>query len=340
MDSRTASFVAAAVGLLVAMGGVEAWLGWWTDGMPGPSVAPTLGTLRGASTMDGLWDPTLQVDPELGWTLAQGAHPAPDPTWGADATVGRWANRLTGADDRPEAAHRVAIFGDSFVFGFGVADGDTFAARLAARLGEDWQITNHGVPGYGDDQVALALDRWMPVLEPDVVIVGHTADDGWRNGVGWSYAPKRRSRVEDGIWRVSPGPLLPPAQARDAWLARPLLRYLPRLLSEAWTYRGEADERALAEAILRADVARVREVGAEIVLIDLSILGAVPPSDGAVPSVCAAEGVSCLDTLAAQQAVRDAGGEVFRTQHYGAEVHERIARALEPLVLEAASASP
>ena len=57
---------------------------------------------------------------------------------------------------RPDAARAVLLFGDSFTFGDGVEDGETFAWRLGEALGPDWQVFNYGVSGYGAHQ-ALAL---------------------------------------------------------------------------------------------------------------------------------------------------------------------------------------
>lgn len=57
---------------------------------------------------------------------------------------------------RPDAARAVLLFGDSFTFGDGVEDRETFAWRLGELLGPDWQVFNYGVSGYGAHQ-ALAL---------------------------------------------------------------------------------------------------------------------------------------------------------------------------------------
>ena len=332
--------LAALLGVAIAWGGVELWLGWWLYRLPGPGIPPFLGTLRGASYMDGLWDPTLAFDAELGWTLAEGAHPPPDPAWGLPATIGPRANRVTGADDRPDAAYRVAAFGDSFVFGFGVRDDEAFIAVLARTLGPDWQVTNHGVSGYGDDQVALAMDRWLPVLDPDVVIVGHTPDDTWRNGVAWSYSAKRASRLVDGAWVVDPGPLGDRATERARWMRRPLVRHVPALLVEAWTDPGQAAQAALATAIVHAQLDRIEAAGAVPVLIDVAILGAEIHDDGVVDAVCAARPVRCVDALPVQRAVYEAGLPVFSNSHYSAVTSARLGALLAEAVRAAVSAPP
>lgn len=331
--SRVASAaLAAGLGTLVALGGLELWLGWWTDRLPSQPVGPTLGTLQASATLMGLWDPTLQFDDTLGWTLAPGAHPALDGAGNTPAAIGPHANRLTGADDRPDAAHRMAVFGDSFVFGYGVEDHETFAAQAAEVLGPDWQVTNHGVSGYGDDQVALAMDRWLSRLAPDVVVVGHTGDDVWRNGVSYSYAAKRRSWLEDGAWRVAPPPVHDPYAVREDWRRRPLIRHLPALVWEAWTHGGLAANRALAEAIVHAQVDRIEAAGAIPVLVDVAVLHAEEANDAVIANVCAARELACVDAMPVQRAVEADGLPVFTSDHYSAETNARLGRKLAEVV--------
>jgi len=322
------------LGLTFAMAGVELWLGWWIDRMPGPGVAPTLGTLRGATTMDGLWDEALRFDPVLGWTLAPGHHSGDAGDFVQPATIGPRGNRLTGADDRPGAAHRVAVFGDSFAYGFGVRDDETFAASLAASLGEGWQVTNHGVPGYGDDQVAWAMDRWLPALDADVVVVGHAGADAWRNGLSWSYSAKPRSWLEDGAWRWGEGPTAGRDAVRTRWLARPLLRHLPALLGEALTYGGDPAQRALSEAIVHAQLDRIEASGATPVLVDVTV-GAGPPfDDEVVARVCGARAVTCVDAQEALDAVTLRGEPILVHSHYSAATNAALGTQLATVVRE------
>jgi hypothetical protein len=70
---------------------------------------------------------------------------------------------------RAEGALRVALVGDSFVFGSAVGLADTLAARLEEALG-DGQVLNMGVPGYGAGNVAAVVEHDALRLEPDVVL--------------------------------------------------------------------------------------------------------------------------------------------------------------------------
>jgi len=58
----------------------------------------------------------------------------------------------------------VLFIGDSFVFGWGVSDDETFAARFDELLetkDESYRVVNLGVPGYGTLEMAERLDEFL-----------------------------------------------------------------------------------------------------------------------------------------------------------------------------------
>lgn len=61
---------------------------------------------------------------------------------------------------------RIAVLGDSFVWGFGVEDDEIFTSVLEARSGGALEVVNLGVSGYGTDQEYLLWwergQRWDP----------------------------------------------------------------------------------------------------------------------------------------------------------------------------------
>lgn len=69
---------------------------------------------------------------------------------------------------------RVAVYGDSLVFGDTSPRDETFAARLGVHLeaarGRPVEVVNAGVTGYGPDQSLLRLEAELPALAPDVVV--------------------------------------------------------------------------------------------------------------------------------------------------------------------------
>lgn len=79
-------------------------------------------------------------------------------------------------DDRP----RIAMIGDSFTFGSGVAYADTMAAKLEAELaerGESVRVLDFGVPGYNAANVRAQLEHVVLDLEPRLVIYTFFAND-------------------------------------------------------------------------------------------------------------------------------------------------------------------
>ena len=71
---------------------------------------------------------------------------------------------------------RMILLGDSFAFGWGVEENETFA-ELLNRARPDWQILNLGVSGFGTLQEWKFLQRYGPLLHPQDVIVAFNTGD-------------------------------------------------------------------------------------------------------------------------------------------------------------------
>ena len=86
-----------------------------------------------------------------------------------------------GAAARPAAEKRVFVLGDSFAYGIGVQDDETFCARLE-QLDPRLDAFNGGVTGYGTGQELLQLRDEGEAVQPDAVVIAFF----W-NDVGNSY---------------------------------------------------------------------------------------------------------------------------------------------------------
>lgn len=77
--------------------------------------------------------------------------------------------------DGARSHRRVVVFGDSYVAAVRTREDRTFPARLGAHLseatGEEFEVINAGVVGYGPDQVLLRMQDELPALEADLVVV-------------------------------------------------------------------------------------------------------------------------------------------------------------------------
>ncbi|MDD2806752.1 MAG: SGNH/GDSL hydrolase family protein, partial [Elusimicrobiales bacterium] len=143
--SRPRSFVYASIavvlGFAVALSGADLALGWQAR------------RIQAAEKID----PGLLVyDQRLGWRMAADWH-GRHRHYDFDVRYSTNPFGLRGAWPRREAGkRRYALLGDSFTFGLGVDDGETFAARLNQET-PGAVFLNIGLAGYSTDQQYLYL---------------------------------------------------------------------------------------------------------------------------------------------------------------------------------------
>ncbi|MGQ0569405.1 MAG: GDSL-type esterase/lipase family protein [Armatimonadota bacterium] len=111
--------------------------------------------------------------------------------------------RNTGAVDTGKARFRVLLLGDSFTYGVGVNDNETFAYQLGERLSRDGAavaVINAGNPGKGTDYASRFFETVGNTLHPDVTVLCFFPND---------FRDNSRSRIyrvaEDGTVSVNPG---------------------------------------------------------------------------------------------------------------------------------------
>lgn len=75
---------------------------------------------------------------------------------------------------------RIALVGDSYTFGQDVRFEDSWGYRLELALGEQCQVLNFAVSGYGVDQAYLRYMRDVRPWHPNVVIFGFINEDVMR----------------------------------------------------------------------------------------------------------------------------------------------------------------
>lgn len=99
---------------------------------------------------------------------------------------------MRGQEPGATTAARILVLGDSYVFGWGVAQGEEWIevverelnAQLGERSVEGW---NGGVNGYGTIGALAQLRRIGPELRPDLVLLGFFANDFTDNFLGPVY---------------------------------------------------------------------------------------------------------------------------------------------------------
>ena len=124
----------------------------------------------------------FELDPDLIYRL----QPRNEVSWSsAEFTETSHTNALgmRGAADIPPQRPgeiRILAVGDSFTYGHGVQDDETYPAvleRLLRERGHDVRVLNAGVPGYSTDQEYTYVLRDGLKLAPDLVLLGiHCSD--------------------------------------------------------------------------------------------------------------------------------------------------------------------
>lgn len=105
----------------------------------------------------------IRRDPELGYVLARNSrvlvlHTSDDKVvYEMRVTTDSLGRRLVPLDDRTAAERFVMFFGDSFSFGDGVNDDETFPYHVGRRL-PDVAVYNYGLSGYGPQHAVAVIE--------------------------------------------------------------------------------------------------------------------------------------------------------------------------------------
>ena len=117
-----------------------------------------------------------RLDPLLGWSTRPsgrlGGEGGPVATQNAQAT----RSLRDYATTPPPGVLRIAAFGDSFVHGDEVGDGEEWTA-LVERSRPGLEVMNFGVSGYGPDQAFLRWQRDGRGFRPAVVVIGYMTEN-------------------------------------------------------------------------------------------------------------------------------------------------------------------
>ena len=271
-------------------------------------------------------------DAELGW------FPVPSSERTIEGTRTFHArHNAQGFRDRepaPKAKPRVAVFGDSFVWGFDVEASERFTERLAARR-RDLEVLNLGVSGYGTDQELLLLRRELAELDADVVVLlfsneNDHLDNTTNRRYGPYYKPYFRTGGGSLELRGQPVPLpLPYLRERSALAAS---SYLARAGYAVWLARRHPQVSVPDPSLelVKAFRAAVEAAGAHFALL-------VQGRDEPLLAFAQAEGIPAVP-LVTRQRYRHFGG------HWTPKGHQFVAEQLDHLLRQqgwpAANARP
>lgn len=137
-----------------------------------------------------------RYDPVLGWSNipdARGTFSRAEFSYALNInSLGLRGAGIT--TEKPAGTRRIAVLGDSFVWGIGAAEPELFTTLLADSLPAT-QVLNFGVAGYSPIQHHLLTDKVL-ALDPDLVIISFCLGNDFADAVYWNrydyYKPYAR----------------------------------------------------------------------------------------------------------------------------------------------------
>jgi hypothetical protein len=166
MKSLVLVLLSTTISLLIGIA-VTAYLTVWTPAM--------------SSVGDGI----AIYDPEIGLVPRPSAHDrriypaiADRAAFAFDVYTDDRGARVDGPGQRSAARYDILTIGDSFTWGYALANRDSYAARLGRELGVS--VANFAMPSYGTTQSLQLLERNLD-LKPRLVIYGIIAHHFERN---------------------------------------------------------------------------------------------------------------------------------------------------------------
>lgn len=231
----------------------------------------------------------------------------------------------------------VLCLGDSFTFGEGVREGDTYPAQLEKMLNKGADrvnVFNGGVQGYGTRQALFFFERYGREIKPDVVILGFVLNDACdvaetiaqNDAMTRAFEPSAFGGIS-AIWRTIE------RRRQQSKLQSAFFRQIRIGFSSIeWDHCRATLERFHAQA---------QEDGFEFLVVIFPIFwqlnGDYPFDDlhAKVAAACREAKCECIDL---RDQFRDRPSDAFwvhpTDQHPNEIAHERAARAIAPRVAE------
>jgi len=262
---------------------------------------------------------------------------------------------------------RILFLGDSFTYGMGAADDETFVNLVASAL-PGVEVVNAGVNGYGQFEELAILDALGPALNPDLTIVvffWNDLEDNLEAG-NPSFALYAEGRVVRTDLVVPP--TFDPLASRTAYVepvsARGALYYTREMIKEGlkgfrYRYLGISARDIRTEEQLREAWAvtatafelmqrRARELGTKLLVVSipdhnkvdpLAVIKNIEPLnynvEDALRDTLARLGIPYFDTFDVLKAAHTNGGGglyYYADRHLTPRGHQVVAEALFPVV--------
>jgi hypothetical protein len=249
------------------------------------------------------------------------------------------------AYEKPLGTLRILTFGDSFTFGDGVSDDETWTYFLEKLLPGS-EVINFGIHGYGHDQMLLYLREEGMKYHPDIVILGFVSRDMERNMLSFRDYAKPRFVLDGGrlVLTNTPLPRIEETLAREPWR----LKFLDVLTMLHDKYRERFGELELKTEIKQVTIAlldeianTIRTAGAVPIFVYLPILDEITRpemdmSDGErfFFSYCHERGIQSIYLQRFFHEKLERGVVLKKTFHWGPEEHRTAAEGIRAYLFE------
>ncbi len=239
---------------------------------------------------------------------------------------------------RTPGKRRMLVLGDSFTFGTELPDDQTYCHYLESTL-PNTEVLNLGVQGYGHDQMLLYLKEEGVKYRPDIVLLGFTYIDIYRNIESFfAYAKPEFILGSEGL-KLTHVPVPRP----DRVLAKEPYRLksldLLTILREKvrWALGlNEREAQNLTQSLLHEMVSTSRSIGAVPVFVYMPVYEEIQPfpqqglTANSPPvaereqyflSICQKENLPCLSLRPRFHEEVEKGVDLNPRHHWNARAH-------------------
>ena len=247
------------------------------------------------------------VDGYVGYHLEPGSYEVMYEKKNARNQADVFKHVLTINDDRTRyageharvASRKLYIFGDSFVFGEGVNDEQTFSYLLQSKF-KNYEVKNLAVSGYGTVQAYLQFRQIKDVIQPeDLIILGYADWYKLRNVA----APTRLRQYGDPSSDLGEGAKYPKASIRDDGTLRIDLIPIYCRFNRDYCAQGDPSKEEMDDVTKKLLGDMAKEVQGIIAVLHFAgpksdpVLTALPPNVKVIPATNADFDYKIDDTI-------------------------------------------
>ena len=233
---------------------------------------------------------------------------------------------------------RILILGDSFTFGIGVSDNETYPYYME-KMSSGLEVLNFGVSGYGHDQMLLYLKEAGIRYKPDIVILGFVYSDLSRNMLKFNNKyPKPKFVLVGNKLQLTNVPVPTISSIISQEIFRPKIIDWFLMIQAAYGDKKHfnKEKQQLAEAIFDEMLKTIKECKAKPLFVYISTPRAIDkndpkeekPSEDSFEQFCRERSIPYLFTRPYFNAAIQKGIHLKKDGHWDAQGNQIVAQAI------------